>query len=141
MPELTNDERTVLMIADQGESMMPLGRWEQPVEHLVELGYLERHDKFNNTITLAGKKALGEANEAVDNDAAKALIGRHNAQVEFRQQAEALARQLAMLAKSAVAATGDSPLTALNRCVAVVRDRAAELLTPPSIEARNDQRG
>ena len=33
---LTDDERTVLMIAAQGQSMMPLGRWETPVEHLVE---------------------------------------------------------------------------------------------------------
>jgi hypothetical protein len=141
MPDMTDDERTVLMIADQGESMMPLGRWEQPVEHLVELGFLERHDKFNNTITSAGRKAIGKANDEVDDTFAKALIARHNASVVYRQKGEALAKELAEMARLA-SVTGDTPLTALNRCVAAVRDRAIELMVPPvGDKLIDDQRG
>lgn len=60
---LTRDEVTILSIAAEGESMMPIGRWEKSVENLVKRGFLERHDKFNNTITEAGRAAL-EAEEA-----------------------------------------------------------------------------
>ncbi len=56
--DLTDDEFTVLLIAQQGESMMPIARWEKPVNDLVERGLLHRHDKFNNTITENGKEAL-----------------------------------------------------------------------------------
>ena len=125
---LTDDERTVLMIADCGESMMPIGRWEQPVEHLVEIGYLQRHDKFNNTITEAGRLALNDEQEIVDDTAAKAVITIHNAKVAYRQVGNAIAEQLAEMAKLAAASTGDELLVALQKCVAAVRDRAIDLL-------------
>lgn len=66
--ELTQDEYTVLLIASSGESMMPIGRWEKPVEALVERGFLQRHNKFNNTITETGKKAIA-AREQEDDSA------------------------------------------------------------------------
>ena len=140
---LTDDERTVLMIAAQGQSMMPLGRWETPVEHLVELGLLERHDKFNNVITLAGRKAIELASDEVDTTAAKALIDGHNAKVVYRKSGELLAQNLVEMAKAAAEVTGDTQLGALQKCIVAVRSRAVELLTPPSTEMKviNDQRG
>jgi hypothetical protein len=131
MPELTDDERTVLMIAQEGESLAAIGRWEQPIEHLVELGYLERLDKFNNTITPAGKAAISQANDEIDKvepATARALIGVHNARVVYRKHGEDIAAKLVGMAKAISAATGDEPMVALQRCVAAVRDRAIELL-------------
>ncbi len=125
---LTDDERTILMIADKGESMMPIGRWQQPVEHLVELGYLHRHDTFNNTITEAGRLVLNDEMDVIDDDAARAIIATHNAKVTYRQAGNTIAEQLVELAKQAAESTGDEVLVALQKCVSAVRDRAIDLL-------------
>ena len=55
-PALSDDELVVLSIAAEGESMIPIGRWEEPVKRLVTLGYLWSADKFNNLITERGRK-------------------------------------------------------------------------------------
>lgn len=55
---LSDDEFTVLMIAAEGQSMMPIGRWQEPVESLVAKGFLKEHDRFNCTITATGREAL-----------------------------------------------------------------------------------
>jgi hypothetical protein len=55
---LSDDEFTVLMIAAEGQSMMPIGRWQEPVESLVAKGFLKEHDKFNCVITPTGREAL-----------------------------------------------------------------------------------
>lgn len=123
MVDLTDDEQTVLMIAAAGESMMPIGRWEQPVEHLVELGFLERHNKFNNTITEAGRKALGGAPEAIDDALAKALINKHNAGVRYRQAGEEIAQNFYKLVSHAVVVTGDHWNVAISKCLEALRDR------------------
>jgi hypothetical protein len=128
MTQLSDDEFTVLSIAAEGESMMPLGRWEQPVEHLVELGFLEQHDKFNNTITSAGKIALREHKDDVDTAMGVALIKANNLRVAYREYGDGLAGKLAEMAKKVAEATGEEPVTALQKCVAAVRDRAVELL-------------
>lgn len=52
---LTADERTVLDLAAQGQSMMPVGRWEIPVLTLARKGLLLKEDQFNYTITDEGK--------------------------------------------------------------------------------------
>ena len=125
---LTDDERTVLMITDRGESLAAIGRWEQPVEHLVEIGYLQRHDKFNNTITEAGRLALNDEQEIVDTAAAKALIAASNMRVTQQVAYENIAGYLAFEARERAKATGDELLVALQKCVAAVRDRAINLL-------------
>ncbi len=56
--DLTDDEFTLLMLAERGESLMPIGRWEKSVDSLVARGLLHRHDKFNNVITEKGKEAV-----------------------------------------------------------------------------------
>lgn len=75
MSDLTDDELTVLLIADRGESMLPIGRWEYPVKRLVELGYMQSiggHNltdgsSANNVITPAGKRVVRQQTEARDN--------------------------------------------------------------------------
>lgn len=59
---LSDDEYTVLMIAAEGESMMPIGRWQPAVESLIERGYLRSLDRFNNVITPQGRAAIGTRN-------------------------------------------------------------------------------
>lgn len=129
MITLTDDERTILMIADQGESMIPIGRWEQPVERLVELGYLQRHDKFNNTITEAGRLALNDEQEIVDDNFARAFIKANNAVVVVNSL-QNISVELAKWAKEVAEETACEPMIALQKCVAAVRDRAIDMLKP-----------
>lgn len=124
---LTDDERTVLMIADKGELMIPIGRWEQPVEHLVKLGYLQCHDKFNNTITEAGRVALNDEQDIVDDNFAKAFIKANNA-VVIVNSLQNISVELVKWAKEVAEETACEPLVALQKCVAAVRDRAIDLL-------------
>src|SRR5208282_6578518 len=111
---LTYDERTVLMIADEGESMMPLGRWEQPVEHLVELGYLQRHDRFNNTITEAGRLALNDEQDIVDDNFARAFIKANNAVVVVNAL-QNISADLVKWAKEVAEETECEPTIALQK--------------------------
>lgn len=74
---LTDNEFTVLMIAAQGESMMAIAHWKQPVESLVAKGYLQSRggDNFNCVITPAGRAAC-EARDREDMDAFKNAVGK-----------------------------------------------------------------
>jgi hypothetical protein len=128
MTDLTNDELAVLLIAAEGESMMPIGRWEAPVASLLAKGYLHAHDKFNNVITEAGRKACGKA----EDDNARALITANNAVVDARQKAAARAEELAVLlaelATYSNSVTGDGKVKALREWGRIVMARALELL-------------
>jgi FkbM family methyltransferase len=70
---MTNDELTVLMIAAQGESMIPIGRWEQPIRDLASRGLLEKRDAFNYAITSKGMEALQAEEQQRDGEFANAL--------------------------------------------------------------------
>jgi hypothetical protein len=126
--DLTQDELIILLIADEGESMMPIGRWEAPVASLVAKGYLHANDKFNNVITDAGRKVCKQA----DDDSARALIGVNDAVVEGWQKAAARAEEpavlLAELATYSSSVTGDDKVKALREWGRVVLSRALELL-------------
>jgi hypothetical protein len=128
MPDCTPDELTVLLIAAEGESVMPIGRWEAPVASLIAKGYLHANDKFNNVITGAGRKACTTA----DDDNARALITANNAVVDARQKASARAEELAgllvELATYSSSVTGDDKVKALREWVKVILARALELL-------------
>ena len=128
MVGLTDDERTVLMIAREGQSMMPIGRWEAPVEHLVEMGFLERHDKWNNFITTAGSLALEQAQGEIDEAAGNAMVAAGKARVGFVNQGEAIATKLVAMAKHMASVTGDEPMIALQKCISTVRERAVKML-------------
>jgi hypothetical protein len=128
MSDLTQDELTVLLIAAEGESMMPIGRWEAPVQSLVAKGYLHANDKFNNFITDAGRKACKQG----EDDDVRALITANNNVVEARQKASARAEELAgllaELATYSCGVTGDDRPTALRKWSAQILARALELL-------------
>ena len=128
MADLTQDELAVLLIAEKGELMMPIGRWEAPTMSLVAKGYLHANDRFNNVITDAGRQACRQA----DDDNVRALIGVNNAVVEARDKAalraEELARLLAELATYSSSVTGDDKVKALRNWGRIVLERALELL-------------
>jgi hypothetical protein len=69
---LTDDERTVLLIAAAGNPMLAIGRWEVPIRSLVASGLMARDasraDVENYVITEAGRKASAETEAAVDRD-------------------------------------------------------------------------
>src|SRR5690349_11032406 len=106
MTSLTEDEFTVLAIAAEGESMMPLGRWEQPVERLVELGYLERTDKFNNYITATGRIAMHEYQKGADTALGQALVKANGMRTVYRQHGEELAGRVVEMAQQMTSVTG-----------------------------------
>jgi len=121
---LSNDELTVLMIAAQGESMMPIGRWEKPVESLVAQGLLKRHDKFNNVITPEGERALAK------DDDARQLIETNNAIVLAKQQMEQAigkaARELKAATEIAMRVTGEPFDVAVKNVARLVAQRVTE---------------
>lgn len=131
---LTDDERTVLMICAEGESLAAIGRWEEPCDHLVEVGLLQRLDKFNNVITDAGRKAIGEANAVVDDNFAQSMIRAHNARVEYRSRGEEIANGLAVMAVEVAAQVAGNPVILLRKCLADVATRAIELLKEQGYE-------
>ena len=128
MSDLTQDELTVLLIAAEGESMAPIGRWEAPTLSLVAKGYLKSLDKFNNVITDDGRAACSKA----DDDNARALITVNNAVVEGRQRAAARAQELAALlaelATYSSSITGDDKVKSLREWSKVILGTALELL-------------
>lgn len=128
MADLSQDELTVLLIAAEGESMMPIGRWEAPVESLVHKGYLRRVDRFNNYITDAGRKAAEETEKANFKAVINTNLNISDVQNQARARAEELAVLLAELSNYSAAATGDMPMTALRNWGKIILERAKELL-------------
>lgn len=127
-PTLSDDEFTVLMIAAEGESMMPIGRWQAPVENLVARGYLRQLDRFNNVITTEGRKAIGERNAEDESAIRQASRQVADAQGEARKAAEEAAQALARAAKASVRATGDRADTAVLNWNAEILRKALELV-------------
>lgn len=65
---MTDDEMTVLLIAAQGSSMIPIGRWEQSIFALTERGLMKCNDAVNYVITPKGREAVKQ--EEKERDAA-----------------------------------------------------------------------
>ncbi len=126
--DLSADELTVLMIAAQGESMMPIGRWQAPIESLLGKGYLHANDKFNNVITAAGRQAVTRD----EDNTARQMISANNAVVDVkkqaRQSAEAIAVQLVDLVELSSKVTGDDRQASLKRWADMIVLRAQELM-------------
>ena len=83
MSDLTQDEFTVLMIAYDGISMIPMGRWKEPILALTERGLMHKYDGANYEITKEGQKACDERN-AEDDQSLRDLLARHPKAVAAR---------------------------------------------------------
>lgn len=128
---ITDDEFTVLMIAERGETMIPIGRWEQPVKDLAARGLLRMLNDVNYVITDSGRKAVAERDRQDDQVFARMLQTGSAISVAANQlkgQAERMAQTLAEMARVSAQVTGESNLYALGRWIAIVQRRAQELL-------------
>lgn len=135
MSELSQDELTVLLIAAEGQPMMPIGRWAEPTRALIARGYLMPHGHpgdpsggHNNYITVAGRAAA----EAAENANLRAMIGASNKVADAKQKARGQAEQIAAWLVELVAltenVTGEDKQAVLDHWVKVVSARAMELL-------------
>jgi hypothetical protein len=135
---LTNDEKTVLLIAAQDQPMMPIGRWRAPAEELVRKKYLKPtpHDGdpegfFNLRITPSGRKAVDDA-EVEDDQALRDMVmlnaSIQHSQAQIRANAEQIAVQLVDLAQASQKVTGDPPPAALEKWARLILKRALEML-------------
>ena len=131
--ELTTDELAVLMIAEKGELMIPIGRWEAPIKSLAAKGYMTQAIKgalgaVNYIITDAGRRACIDDEESE----ARNLLAMNNKFVERRSSAqhsvEQAAIHLANAARASAALTGDPLDIAARRWHEPVLRRALELL-------------
>lgn len=138
MNDLTPDEKTVLLIAAQGEPMIPIGRWKVPTESLVKKGFMKPHPHpgdptghFNHRITPAGQAAVEDA-EKEDDELLRQLITNSNVigheQKKARAQAEQIAVQMVDLAEASSAVTGDNKVEALRQWARVILERALEVM-------------
>src|SRR5258705_7494954 len=127
MTDLTDDEVTVLMIAAEGQSMIPLGRWEKPVHSLTAKAYLRKADDVNFYITDAGRQAIKARDKEDDALFAKVLNKTSklvSAQSTITQDGENLARTLVEMGRASMPLTGDSLESAIRKWAKAVIDRA-----------------
>jgi hypothetical protein len=125
---LSDDEFAVLLIAAEGESMIPIGRWQAPVENLVARGFLRQLDRFNNVITTEGRKAIDARNKDDEGAIRQASRAVMVAQAAARTHVEEAAQSLASAARASTQATGDRADTAVLNWNAEVLRRALELV-------------
>lgn len=127
---LSDDELTILMIAERGESMMAIAHWKAPVESLVQKGYLQSRggDNFNCVITNAGRAAVKEAEDAPLRAMIEAgsIVGA--SQKLIRDHAEQAAQLLVKAARASHSATGDAPEYAAEKWSGIILRRALEII-------------
>lgn len=128
MSDLTGDEYTALMLAQQGNLMIPIGRWEKPINDLHARGLLVKNDKFNYGSNAAGNAALAEYEKALDAYGTETANRLANARTQAQQSIEQAAIHLSFAAKSASIATGDTPSEAVKKWLGSVEKRALELV-------------
>lgn len=132
---LTSDEKTVLLIAAQGEPMMPIGRWRVSAESLVQKKYLKPTPHagdpdgfFNLRITPAGRQAVEAAEKDDMHDLVMVTQSMQHDAARIRANAEQIAVQLVDLAQASNLVTGDAPVKALENWSRVILKRALKML-------------
>ncbi len=130
MPELTDDELTVLMIAAQGESMIAIGRWQKPTESLIQKGFMQSRggDNFNCVITDAGRAACKEAEDAPYRAMIETAGKIQTTQAQIPDFAEQAAHLLEKAGLASSIVTGDAPEAAIKKWGSVIINRALDIL-------------
>jgi hypothetical protein len=133
---LTNDEKTILMIAASGQAMIPIGRWEKPTKALVERGYMaprphpgDPTGHFNNFITDAGRLAIEQAEKDDFKDLIEVGAEFQRAQHKLTSHAEKIAQDLVSIARESAELQADPPHKALEKWSRVILERALAVLT------------
>lgn len=135
MTDLSQDEITLLLIAANGEPMMPIGRWRVSATSLVQKGYLNPRPHpgdpegfFNLHITPSGRKAVKDADDEPHVSMQMLTEDIQRQQERLRRQAEGIVVQLVDLAEESSKVTGDSPRDAMEKWAKVIGQRALELV-------------
>jgi hypothetical protein len=81
MTELTDDEFTILLLGNEGESLAPIGRWKVPILALTERGLMQRFNDVNYGITQEGRDAV-DARNAEDEAALRSVLAGHPKTIE-----------------------------------------------------------
>ena len=126
---LSDQEVAVLMLCNEGQSIMAIGPWEKPCEHLVAQGFLQRHDQFNHSITPKGRQALKAHEERVDLGLTTAIDAISKAKLEADVAIAECVRQLVIAARTTNKATGESLGDAAQRWLQVVYERTLRELS------------
>ena len=131
MTELTQDELTCLMIAEQHQMLAPIGRWEKSIKDLTARGLLRRVDDVSYVITDAGRLAAREGEDANDL-ALLETLGRVQKATPVQEAisdfAEQAAHHLVDAAQASAAVTGDTAEVAAQKLSQVILGRALQLL-------------
>ena len=129
--DITDDEFTVLGIAKEGQSMMPIGRWEQPIKALAEKGLMHCADAANYQITDKGRNAWA-ARDSEDDGAIRQLLESNNkvanARTQAQQSTEQAALHLSFAAKASALVTGQPPEFELREWGRLAMTRALEII-------------
>lgn len=135
MTDLSDDELTVLMIAQQGERLIPIGRWEQPVQSLVAKGFLrpqpnsaDPNGNFNNVITEKGKALLLQKEDAPFREMIDVNNRIVHAQHDLAATSERIAVELATMARTSATVLGHDRTHALREWSRQILKRALELI-------------
>ena len=128
MPNLTDDQFTVLMIANNGDMLAPIGRWKEPVLELTRKGLMQRMDEMNYAITLEGAKAVNERDREDEAALTAVLASGHQVRYQMQTLVEQAAQNLAKAARDSSSVTGDDLIYALKQWSEQALKRALELL-------------
>jgi len=116
------------MIANNGDSLAPIGRWKEPVLELARKGLLQRLNEVNYAITLEGKKACAERDREDDAAFRSVLAGSVKVQRQSADLVEQAAQNLAEASRQSADITGNDPVYALRQWSEQALKRALELL-------------
>jgi len=133
---MDTDDITVLLIANEGERMIPIGRWEGPITRLLASGHLQKAPsmgdptgQFNCVITALGREAVkayeGEEDKALGNMITHSSeVG--TAQVECRRCIEEAVKLIAKASLLLAKVTGDSATTAAKSWLDIVENEVLQ---------------
>ena len=127
MSDLSQDELTVLSLANAGESMIPIGRWKEPTLALERKGFLKANDSSNFVITDAGRAEHVRQEDEPYRKILESGTKVQNARTQAQQSVEQAALHLSYAARASVLVTGDSVEDAIASWLDIVKERALEL--------------
>ena len=131
MSNLTDHERAVLMLAADGNSLIPIGIWEKPILNLTLLGLMKKFDSVNYGITDAGRLMLQGVEAEENEDYRKALTrltDDRNAQTQSAMSSNQAAQHLVVAARAAAKLSGNTPEQEIWTIGQGIISRAMELL-------------
>ena len=145
MTELSIDEQTVLLIAAEGERLIPIGRWKEPIDSLFAKGLLvrERHPGdptgyFNNILSPSGRAAVVEMDTVYDQVLAEAvspqvmaplvIADQKRLETRLRAEAERISAMIVELARESMPITGQTLASATKNWTKAIVARAKEMV-------------